>query len=134
MKQRCSNPNCRDYPNYGEKGVSVCTRWHNSFEDFLKDVGERPAPKMSLDRFPNPEGNYEPSNVRWGTDEMQANNKTNNHKITLNGLTLTLIEWSRKLGFGRNTIYYRLSKGWSEVDALTVPVVKRPRKTLTKSD
>jgi hypothetical protein len=75
MRQRCTDRNCDDYRDYGAKGVSVCDRWFASFPAFISDMGPRPSPQHSLDRFPDPAGNYEPSNVRWATATEQARNK-----------------------------------------------------------
>src|SRR5882757_3130190 len=69
--RRCHNPRDKDYYRYGAKGIVVCDRWKNSFEDFFQDMGERPA-NMTLDRFPNKVGNYEPGNCRWADPQMQA--------------------------------------------------------------
>ena len=74
MKQRCYNPNNHKYPLYGGRGIRVCDRWLNSFSNFLKDMGDRPE-GMTLDRFPNKDGNYEPNNCRWATDSEQNYNR-----------------------------------------------------------
>jgi hypothetical protein len=73
MKQRCLNPNNRDYPNYGGRGITVCERWR-SFENFHSDVGD-PPPDKSLDRYPDRNGNYEPGNWRWATAKEQVLNR-----------------------------------------------------------
>jgi len=73
MRQRCFDSARAGYRDYGGRGITVCQRW-NSFENFLADMGERPIGK-TLDRFPNPDGNYEPGNCRWATPLEQARNR-----------------------------------------------------------
>ena len=76
MITRCTNPKHNRWHRYGGRGIAVCERWRNSYEAFLADVGRRPRPAYSLDRFPNCDGNYEPGNVRWATDSEQALNRS----------------------------------------------------------
>lgn len=74
MKQRCYDTNCKDFPAYGAKGIAVFPDWFGSFTKFLDYMG--PCPEgMSLDRWPNQEGNYEPGNVRWATLSEQSHNR-----------------------------------------------------------
>lgn len=73
MKQRCYNPNHHKFANYGGRGITVCERWKDSFQNFLHDMGERPV-GTTLDRREN-DGNYEPSNCRWLDHKGQANNR-----------------------------------------------------------
>jgi hypothetical protein len=73
MKQRCSNPKTNGYINYGGRGIIVCERWLNSFENFLKDMGRKPSGDHSIDRIDN-DGNYEPNNCRWATQKEQYEN------------------------------------------------------------
>lgn len=72
---RCMILRCKDPKNkhYGGLGVTVCDRW-KSFANFLSDMGPRPKGK-TIDRWPNPAGNYEPSNCRWATAKEQRHNR-----------------------------------------------------------
>lgn len=75
MKSRCLNPKSPKYRLYGELGVKVCDKWRNSFAAFLADMGRRPTPKHTLDRYPDPAGHYEPGNCRWATPLEQRHNR-----------------------------------------------------------
>lgn len=79
MISRTTNPNVHNFNNYGGRGISVCDRWRNSFENFLEDMGERP-PGHTLDRVNN-NGNYEPGNCRWATWKEQAINRRSKRKV-----------------------------------------------------
>lgn len=73
MLTRCYNKKYHRFDRYGGRGITVCDRWRESFENFLADMGPRQT-GTSIDRFPNPDGNYEPSNCRWATRVQQRNN------------------------------------------------------------
>jgi hypothetical protein len=74
MKTRCSNPRSNRFNRYGGRGITVCDRWKNSFENFLFDMGRCPE-GMSIDRIEN-NGNYEPDNCKWSTAKEQAANRS----------------------------------------------------------
>lgn len=112
MIQRCCNPNNPNYKYYGAKGVKVCDRWKNSFENFLSDMGEAPSPKHSLDRKETT-GSYEPNKCRWSTRIEQDRNKRRNRYLTYNGKRLIISDWASELGVCAPTINYHLSKGKS---------------------
>jgi len=76
--------------------VSVCDRWKD-YKLFIEDLGERPSRLHSLDRIDNSKG-YEPGNVRWATATEQAQNKTNNRWIVINGEKKIISEWARYFG------------------------------------
>ena len=77
MLSRCNQPKNSAWKYYGGRGIKVCERWSGpmGFANFLADVGERPSSNLSIDRFPDNNGNYEPGNVRWATTQQQAMNK-----------------------------------------------------------
>jgi hypothetical protein len=75
MRQRCRDTNLKNWPDYGGRGIRVCERWENSFQQFIADVGPRPSAAHQIDRFPNNDGNYEPGNCRWATRTEQQRNK-----------------------------------------------------------
>lgn len=79
MKNRCDNPNHRQYKHYGGRGISYCERW-KLFENFLADMGIKSwsVEGSSLDRIDN-DGNYEPANCRWATSREQILNQRMKH-------------------------------------------------------
>ena len=95
MRSRCNNVKTENYKNYGGRGIKVCKRW-DSFENFYKDMGPRPSSEYSIERLDN-DGNYEPSNCKWGTREEQQNNMRSNVLITYQDKTQTLAQWCREL-------------------------------------
>ena len=122
MIQRCSNPNIAQYRSYGGRGITVCEQW-KKFENFFADMGD-PPPGMTLERINNDKG-YEPGNVRWATRLEQAQNRRTNVLLTYGTQTLTLAEWGRVTGLGKDTIARRYAKGWSPERILTEPLAKR---------
>lgn len=84
MKQRCTNPNVKGFPNWGGRGITVCSEWLNSFETFLADMGPKPSPKHSIDRIDN-DGNYAPGNCRWATWSEQACNRRKPNRSQVRG-------------------------------------------------
>lgn len=106
--QRCVNPKIRNYDRYGGRGIKVCERWLNSFEDFLADMGARPSSAHSLDRFPKPKGDYEPGNCRWATLHEQARNKERVKKFMYLGESLSMPEISKACGVKYSTLRRRL--------------------------
>lgn len=69
MWRRCTKPNDCNYFRYGGRGITVCEEW-KSIENFVRDMGPRPE-GMTLDRWPDVNGNYEPGNCRWATVAQQ---------------------------------------------------------------
>jgi hypothetical protein len=96
MKQRCSNPKCAGYHNYGGRGIQVCERWED-FILFSNDIGPRPSGLHQLDRIDN-NGNYEPGNVRWVLQKDQFRNYRRNVWLDFNGLRMTQQEFCDLMG------------------------------------
>src|SRR5690349_11893108 len=81
MRKRCNDPNAVGFRAYGGRGIKICTRWQDSFQAFLADMGPRPSLKHSLDRI-DVNGDYEPGNCRWATHKQQARNTRRSHFLT----------------------------------------------------
>ena len=122
MRVRCLDPNHKDWAAYGGKGIMFCARW-NDFANFYADMGPRPS-GTSLDRFPNPEGNYEPGNCRWATPTQQCTNFSRNRYLDFNGKRMLLRDWARELGLSRESLRDRIATGWSVEKALTTPAIR----------
>ena len=104
MKQRCDNPKSRYYEHYGGRGIKYCSRWKD-FRLFFIDVIEGYSTGLELDRFPNNNGDYEPTNFRWATREQQMSNIRSNKWIEYNGETMTLSQWAKKFNKLPATLY-----------------------------
>ena len=127
MKYRCSKKS-KDYDIYMGRGITVCDRWIESFENFYEDMGERPK-GTSIDRIDN-DGNYEPGNCRWATTTEQAMNKSTNTILEYNGEKNTITQWAYLTGISKATICSRLYTGkWSIEETLTKKVRKRSKNT-----
>lgn len=118
---RCHNPKHRQYPGWGGKGIVVCNRWQDSFDNFLEDMGAAPSPEHSLERVNN-KGPYSPENCCWVPRANQAANKGNNHFLTFDNETLHLAEWSRRTGIHFATLRARIRYGWTVERVLTQPL------------
>jgi hypothetical protein len=121
---RCTNPKNPAFPNYGGRGINICDRWLK-FENFLEDMGEPPL-GLTIDRLDNDKG-YFRENCAWKTRTDQARNRRSSLKITFDGLTLTVAEWSIRTGIGRRTLEARFHAGWSADKILTTQVSKSTR-------
>lgn len=127
MILRCTSPNSQQYVNYGGRGISVCDRWRNSFQDFISDVGWRSSAAHSLDRINN-DGNYEPGNVRWATRREQSNNRRANRIVEYRGERMTLANAIRAAGVvSIRVARSRLRYGWPLEIALETPPLENHR-------
>lgn len=120
MVHRCSNPRNKQFKNYGGRGIQVCERWRDNFENFLADMGEAPT-GMTLDRENN-NGNYEPSNCRWATGSEQHRNTRRNVWLKHGGRRMVVADWAHEIGIHPKTLRGRLERGWPVEKALSEPV------------
>lgn len=117
IKSRCYNPNSTGYEYYGGRGIQMCDRWLESFPTFLRDIGDRPEGKYTVERL-DVDGDYGPDNCVWASYKEQGNNKSNNHIVSWDGVDKTISEWADIIGEKQNTLYYRLKRGWPVGEAL----------------
>ena len=112
MKKRCYYSKDIGYYRYGGRGIKVCDRWLNSFENFISDMGDRPSKYHSLGRIDN-DKNYTPENCRWETDEQQRRNRSDNVWLEYKGIKMITEDWARELNYRSGYIRARLKKGQS---------------------
>jgi hypothetical protein len=121
MRSRCFNHNSPDFKDYGGRGITICDRW-SVFANFLADMGKKPSPSHSIDRYPDNDGNYEPGNCRWATPVEQARNKRTTRWIEYQGQLMSTAEACERAGLEHDLVLDRLNVlGWSEYDAINTP-------------
>lgn len=116
MKGRCYRPTDKEYLRYGARGITVCERWLESFENFIEDMGMRPDKELSLDRINNDLG-YSKENCRWATKTEQANNFRRNRHFVFKGVRDTMANHCRGTGVNKNAILHRVRKGMTYEEA-----------------
>ena len=117
MKNRCLNPNSRQYSGYGGRGIGVSDRW-TKFENFFEDMGETRRNGLTIDRIDNDDG-YSKENCRWATSKQQNSNKRNNRRYFDGEENLTLMQLSEKYNIKYTTISMRLNGyGWELLKAI----------------
>lgn len=125
MKDRCGNKNAKDYPRYGERGITVCDEWRDDFRLFYAwSMGNGYQDELSIDRIDNNKG-YSPENCRWVSGKVQCRNKSNNVLIEYQGERKTIAEWCELLGVNRALAYHRHSAGWASEKIFETPVRKQ---------
>ena len=120
MIRRCTDTHMRDYPRYGGRGIKVCARWLESFDNFLADMGAAPEDRQTVDRIDN-DGDYSPDNCEWASRMTQSRHRSNTVYATIDGVTRPMTEWCDVLGVNEKTVRSRMAKGFDMVTALTMP-------------
>lgn len=122
MWSRCYDAGNINYEHYGARGIRVCQEWAD-FRRFYEFFGDPPFEKATIGRIDN-NGNYEPSNCEWQTQEQQNNNTTRSRLIQHNGKLQSIRDWAKEYNIGSRRLWERLSRGWSMDRALTTPSPK----------
>ena len=120
MLDRCRDPNSDSYKWYGGRGITVCDRWL-TFENFLADMGLKPAPKCTIGRINN-DRRYEPDNCRWESPKQQARNRVTSRLVLYRDRSITIAEACEITGISRNVVDGRLNRGWTPERAVTTAV------------
>lgn len=117
IKNRCYNRNFKQYSDYGGRGIRVCQRWLDSYENFLADMGRKPSSSHSIGRRNN-DGDYALDNCFWATNKEQQRNKRTTRLFTARGKTQSMIDWVEELDLPISTITWRRRRGWSDEEIL----------------
>lgn len=118
MKRRCYNPNEERYPNYGGRGIKVCDKWKDSFENFYNDMNTTFFDGASLERV-DVDGDYSPENCKWITLAEQARNKTITKYYLYEGEERPLSEISEMCGIDIKLIHQRIYRDGKTVEEAT---------------
>jgi len=124
MMQRCYNTNNKNYFRYGGRGIIVCDGWRTDRAVFKKwALANGYIKGLSLDRYPNNDGNYEPNNCRWITMKQQQRNRSDNHLITAFSETKCIAAWveDKRCVVTSQTLCYRIKIGMDSEEAMTKP-------------
>lgn len=118
IKARCTNPNNKSYHNYGGRGITVCNRWLNSFENFYKDMGNCPK-GFSIERINN-DKEYNKDNCIWASPKTQAMNRRSNFIVNYKGQEKPLKQWCEDLNLNYKKVFARIKQlGWTIDKALS---------------
>lgn len=125
--RRCTDIDDPAYKWYGGRGIYVCDEWtkgDHPFRNFYTwAFANGYSDNLTIDRRDN-NGPYAPWNCRWVTIKVQANNRSNNYYITLDGITKTATEWSEISGINPYAIIRRCNRGWDIATAIFTPTMK----------
>lgn len=118
IRDRCYNQNAPSFVRYGGRGIAVCDRWLESFENFYEDMGARSSKDHSIDRIDN-NGPYSPENCRWATRSQQQRNARRTVIVQLNGVKMSMTSAAEIIGMKPNTLNERIRRGWKLPQGIT---------------
>ena len=121
--KRCYQKTAEVYAKYGARGITMSPQWREDFEAFLRDMGPRPSPKMTVERNDN-DGPYCKENCRWATSFEQQRNRQATIYTTVDGIEMTVGDAAVLHGHSPSMVYRRLKRGWSIDRALNTPAIE----------
>jgi hypothetical protein len=129
MKGRCLNSNDQRFDYYGGRGIKVCRSWMRSFEAFRQwAMAHGYESHLTIDRFPNKNGDYEPSNCRWATYAEQNRNRRDNNPITHNGEVVLISVLAERHDMPADVVKNRIRRyGWTVEESLAMPVREKKK-------
>lgn len=114
IKDRCCNPNSKDYRKYGGRGITICEEWKESYEAFHSwAMSHGFRPELQIDRIENDKG-YSPDNCRWVTPKINSNNRRNNVSVEYKGKMMGILEVAELTGIPWQTLYKHYKDGGLE--------------------
>lgn len=127
MIERCHNPNCKHYSNYGGRGVKVCAEWRGDFKSFYDWAIENGWQNgLEIDKDTKGDGYlYSPSTCNIITKKENNRSKRSNVNITHEGVTKCLTDWAIEYNINANTLRFRLKRGWTVAQALNTPKITK---------
>ena len=121
MIERCTDPSCDRYKDYGGRGITVCQEWQDDFDNFVEwALNNGYAEGLTIDRIDN-DGNYEPENCRWATRREQNRNRRNTIMAEYRGEVKPLRTWCEELNLKYDTMHNRITHGWDVKEAFETP-------------
>ena len=120
MKRRCHNPHDTSYYRYGGKGIEICDEWNNFDNFYAWAISNGYSDNLTIDRIDNQKG-YQPDNCRWATQKVQANNKTNNHKVCYKDKYYTIAQLSDMFNIPYKKLWKRIKLNWDIEKAVSTP-------------
>ena len=117
IQQRCYNPKDKNYARWGARGIKMCDDWLHDKNKFIAwGLATGFKPGMEIDRIDNSKG-YSPDNCRWATDEEQANNRTNNRTIEVDGMEKSCGRWDKYFGLFSGYTWAYMNRNGKEAAA-----------------
>ena len=125
MKARCYRKNCKDYQNYGGRGIKIQESWKNDFNTFKEwSLSNGYKEGLTIERI-DVNGNYEEKNCCWIKNEFQTLNRTNTIYVNYKGEKVSLAILCNKLNVPYKLVYNRIKfLKWNIEDAILVKPFK----------